>query len=76
MVETVTTEAYGLEFEVPVSDIGVGLCPREYGEFARPELDFITASCGGDLLDVGANVGAICLPFASARPESTVAVPP
>lgn len=72
MVETVTTEAYGLEFEVPASDTGVGLCLRDYGEFARPELDFIIASCRGDLLDVGANVGAICLPLATARPKATV----
>jgi len=72
MVETVLAEAYGLELEVPALDTGVGACLRDYGEFARPELDFIVASCTRGLIDVGANIGAICLPFARARPSAAV----
>lgn len=67
-----TVEAYGLSFAVPTGDTGVGACLRDYGEFARPEADLITAACDGDFLDVGANVGAICLPVAKAHPSSRV----
>lgn len=64
--------AYGLNFLVPPFDDGVGKCLRENGEFARVELEFILAACDGNLLDVGANIGAICLPFAARRPEARV----
>ena len=67
-----TATAYGLQLLVPARDEGVGQCLREHGEFARVELEFILAACDGDLLDVGANVGAICLPFAARRPNSSV----
>lgn len=70
MIETAT--AYGLELLVPPRDDGVGLCLRESGEFARVELELILDACDGDLLDVGANIGAIGLPFASLRPDSKV----
>lgn len=66
----VTTEAYGLRFDVPRGDIAVGASLRENGEFARPELDFLLDCADGDsgnMLDVGANLGAIALPFAAAR---------
>lgn len=66
------TRAYGLDFLVPAADQGVGRALREAGEFARPELDLILQACDGDLLDVGANIGAIALPFAAARPEARV----
>lgn len=65
-------EAYGLRFEVVPSDIGVGACLRDYGEFARPELDLIRLMCAGDFVDVGANIGAIALPFAKAKPAAKV----
>ncbi len=69
-VETVL--AYGLNFLVPPNDTGVGRSLRQHGEFARVELEFILEACDGDLLDIGANIGAICLPFAAQRPASTV----
>jgi FkbM family methyltransferase len=70
MIET--TEAYGLTFAFPAGDTAVGACLRDYGEFARPELDLISTLATGDLLDVGANIGAICLPFARLRPRAAV----
>lgn len=72
MVQTQLAEAYGLAFETPALDTGVGACLRDFGEFARPELDFILAHCAGDFVDVGANLGAICLPFAKERPQAQV----
>ena len=67
-----TASAYGLNFLIPIRDTGVGQCRRQSGEFARVEIEFILAACDGDLLDVGANIGAICLPFAAQRPASRV----
>ena len=67
-----TAEAYGLTFRFPALDTTVGAFLRDRGEFARAELDFITECCTGTLIDVGANIGAICLPFARARPSSAV----
>jgi FkbM family methyltransferase len=64
--------AYGLKFLVPPNDEGVGACLLQHGEFAKVELEFILAACDGDLLDVGANIGAIGLPFAARRPNSRV----
>lgn len=66
----VTTEAYGLVFSVPANDTAVGASLVRHGEFAKPELDFLLAAAaegGGAFLDVGANVGAIALPFAAQR---------
>ncbi len=66
-----TTEAYGLTFEFPAHDEAVGAMLRDHGEFARPELDFLLDHAGtqtGALLDIGANIGAIGLPFAAQRP--------
>src|SRR4051812_30928270 len=68
MIES--TEAYGLSFAFPARDTAVGASLRDYGEFARPELDFLLAHATdprGVFVDVGANVGAISLPFAAAR---------
>jgi FkbM family methyltransferase len=64
-----STEAYGLKFLYPTGDTGVGACLRDYGEFARPEIDLICdllAPFGKDatFIDVGANIGAIALPVA------------
>lgn len=65
------TVAYGLNFLFPERDSAVGACLRRHGEFARPELDFLIehAEEDGVLLDVGANIGAMALPFARARPR-------
>ncbi|WP_304167057.1 FkbM family methyltransferase [Phenylobacterium aquaticum] len=68
------TRAYGLTFLFPAADSAVGACLREYGEFARCEADLIGAyltefAVPGTFIDVGANLGAICLPVAKARPE-------
>ncbi|MDP1600710.1 FkbM family methyltransferase [Phenylobacterium sp.] len=52
---------------MPAHDSGVGLSLRENGEFARIEVDLIKElSAGGVLIDVGANIGSIALPAASA----------
>ncbi|TAL34667.1 MAG: FkbM family methyltransferase [Phenylobacterium sp.] len=65
------TEAYGLTFRYPALDTAVGASLRDYGEFARPELDLMLAyaeGASGTLVDVGAHVGTLLLPFAAARP--------
>jgi FkbM family methyltransferase len=66
------TTAYGLEFLYPKADRAVGLSLARHGEFARVELEFLIEHATGDagvFLDVGANIGAIALPFAKARPS-------
>jgi len=65
------TTAYGLNFLVPSGDTCIGRSLREHGEFARIELDLLLAyaTAPGSFVDVGANLGAICLPFAAARPD-------
>lgn len=74
------TRAYGLSFLIPEGDSAIGSSLRRYGEFARPETDFILAylrGCEGPgaYLDVGANIGAIALPVATAlRQWSVIAV--
>ena len=60
------TSAYGLNFLVPAGDTGVGRCLREFGEFARVEVEAIRQLVGvGTFLDIGANIGAIALPVAT-----------
>ena len=65
------TIAYGLEFLFPAGDEAVGACLRRHGEFARVELDYLleAATGAGAYIDVGANIGAIALPFAQRRPN-------
>lgn len=66
------TIAYGLDFLFPARDDVIGASLALYGEFARPISDFLIdqATGGpGTLLDVGANIGTIGLPFAKARPD-------
>lgn len=65
------TVAYGLSFLFPFADTAVGASLRDHGEFARTELDFLVDMAGdkGTFIDVGANIGAIALPFASRRPN-------
>lgn len=67
-----SARAFGLTFLFPERDTVVGATLRDHGEFARPEVDFLLALASeqtGTYLDVGANVGAIALPFAAARPR-------
>jgi FkbM family methyltransferase len=69
------TVAYGMDFLFPMGDTAVGECLTRYGEFARPITDFLIAhatGAPGTLIDVGANLGSICLPFAKARPDWSV----
>lgn len=69
------TEAYGLTFMFPENDEAVGPCLTRYGEFSRVVLDFLLEQAvedGGALIDVGANIGSICLPFAAQRPTWNV----
>lgn len=64
------TIAYGLDFLFPAGDTAIGASLRDYGEFARSISDFLIENAtepGGCLIDVGANIGSICLPFAAAR---------
>lgn len=71
-----TADAYGLSFLVPTGDTAVGRSIRNHGEFARPELDFLLEHATGpegSFVDVGANLGAIALPFAALRPAWRVA---
>lgn len=65
------TIAYDLEFLFPAKDEAVGACLRRHGEFARVELDLLLdlATGPGTYIDVGANIGAIALPFAKQRPD-------
>ncbi|MBX9615390.1 MAG: FkbM family methyltransferase [Caulobacteraceae bacterium] len=62
------TRAYGLTFLFPRSDSAVGASLQRYGEFARVEVDLISAYLaarpGGTFVDLGANIGAISLPVA------------
>jgi FkbM family methyltransferase len=66
-----STVAYGLTFLFPTADSAVGASLRNHGEFARTELDFLAeaAQGSGTLIDVGANIGAIGLPFARLKPD-------
>lgn len=65
------TRAYGLDFRFPASDTVVGQTLRTFGEFSRVELDVLLHLAPGDsgvMIDAGANIGSIALPFARARP--------
>lgn len=67
------TKYDGLQLHVLNSDSVIGRCIRKYGEFARPEADLLIHVAqnlpSGLMLDVGANIGAIGLPFAKAMPS-------
>jgi FkbM family methyltransferase len=66
------TIAYGLTFLFPTEDKAVGASLKLHGEFARVELDLLVelaSTGGGAMIDVGANIGSIALPFASRRPD-------
>lgn len=65
-------ETGGLRFAVRAEDTGVGQALRDWGQFAPVEQQLIAEVCQGDLLDVGANIGAIALPFARANPSRRV----
>jgi len=70
------TMAYGLTFMFPQGDEIIGKALRSHGEFARPEVELISAYLDilepGTFLDVGANIGSICLPVAASHPDWTV----
>ena len=71
------TRAYGLDLLFPQGDLVIGASLRQYGEFARPEVELIAdhlaafepSAC---YIDVGANIGAIALPLAARRPQAKV----
>jgi FkbM family methyltransferase len=67
------TIAYNLDFLYPTRDKTVGQCLSENGEFSRVLLDiFLEMSAGSGsftMIDVGANIGSISLPFAQNRPD-------
>ena len=65
--------ADGLSFLYPTQDNVIGASLRTHGGFAKPESDLITdylrrQPAAGSFLDIGANIGAICLPVARANP--------
>ncbi|MGA0605481.1 FkbM family methyltransferase [Phenylobacterium sp. VNQ135] len=65
------TRASGLTFLFPEGDTVVGQALQRYGEFAGPEVDFLVeaaTAAEGRFLDIGANIGAIALPFARRAP--------
>lgn len=74
-----TTRAYGLTFLFPEKDAVVGPNLRDFGEFARVEVDLIGDYLAhlkpGTFIDVGANIGSVCLPVAKRFPDHwTIAV--
>ncbi|MFM2043658.1 MAG: hypothetical protein RLY86_2234 [Pseudomonadota bacterium] len=70
------TSAYGLTFWFPAGDRAVGQSLRDAGEFSRVELEFIVETLGldpaGVVIDVGANLGSVCLPIAARFPSLRV----
>jgi FkbM family methyltransferase len=70
------TRAHGIDFLFPKLDNAVGAGLKLYGEFAPAELDLICAylaqSAPGTFVDVGANIGAVCLPIAKSNPGHAV----
>lgn len=68
------TRAHSLNFLFPQSDSAVGKALKHHGEFAPAELDLLSAYLdwagpAGTFLDIGANIGALCLPLARTRPR-------
>lgn len=67
------TKAYGLDFIFPAGDEAIGASLALYGEFARPVTDFLIGHASKTeartLIDAGANIGSIGLPFAKYRPS-------
>lgn len=65
------TRAYGLNFLFPERDFAIGHSLKTHGEFAVAEVEMLAgllnAEKPGTFIDVGANIGAICLPLASGR---------
>ncbi|MDB5423358.1 MAG: SAM-dependent methyltransferase [Phenylobacterium sp.] len=68
-------KAYDLDFVFPARDAVIGKSLRDFGEFARPELDALEAllrTGPGAYVDVGANIGAFAVPIAARNPERRV----
>lgn len=64
-------QAYDLDFAFPAGDTAVGASLRDHGEFARVIPEYLLEAAGdadAALIDVGANIGAVGLPFARRRP--------
>jgi len=62
------TRAYDLDFRFPASDTVVGATLRTFGEFSRVELDVLlhlAPQPSGVMIDAGANIGSLALPFAT-----------
>lgn len=70
------TRAQDIDFLFPKLDNVVGAGLKLYGEFAPAEIDLISAylACAapGTFVDVGANIGAVCLPIAKRDPGQAV----
>jgi len=65
------TRAFDLDLRFPASDTIVGPTLRTFGEFSRVELDVLlhlASDPSGVMIDAGANIGSLALPFARARP--------
>lgn len=65
------TVAYGLNFTYPAGDSAIGQNVARFGEFSPLIAAFLIEHAvepSGCLIDVGANLGSICLPFALHRP--------
>lgn len=66
------TRAMGLDFLFPQNDRIIGGGLKAHGHFAPAEVDLLQAymarESGGTFLDLGANIGAVCLPLAKANP--------
>lgn len=69
-------DAYGLRFHYPEGDNCIGPSLRDFGQFARAEIDVLLACADltepGWFVDVGGNIGAFALPFANERPAWSV----
>ncbi len=68
------TRAYGINFLYPENDRTIGTALKTHGEFAPAELELLnnymhSYGPSGTMIDVGANIGAICLPLAKMHPE-------
>lgn len=71
-----TTQAYGLTFLYPKNDETIGPSLKVYGEFSKVAADLIVEYLGlstaGAFIDIGANIGSICVPVAARFPDRRV----
>jgi len=66
--------AYGLKYQVPSYHEPIALGLFQTGVYEPATIEAIVASLPTDgvFLDIGANIGAICLPVAAQRPDATI----